>query len=439
MGSRLTTETGGLPRLLAIMGSGETAPTMSKVHRDLLARLGRGPSGPLSGAAAPVSAVFLDTPFGFQANADDLVARTVDYFRESVQADITAAPFRSARDTGSLGYETMLNAIRDAHYVFAGPGSPSYALRQWRETQVPVVLADKLATGGCVTFASAAAVTLGRFALPVYEIYKVGQDPHWLEGLDLMGSLDLPAVVIPHFDNAEGGTHDTRYCYMGEARLRVLEAMLPDEAFVLGVDEHTACVIDLDDRTVAVAGRGTVTVRRGGRTAGFGAGETVALDDLATLAGAGAAPPPAARPVTPVTEAEAESPAARSPLLEEVARLRSEFEAALAGADAHGAVNAILDIDDLIRQWSRDTLQSDELDQARSALRSMVVRLGQAAEAGLRDPNQVVGPFVDALLAARARARDDKRWADADVLRDRLVEIGVDVHDAPDGTTWELR
>jgi len=413
--------------LLAIMGSGETAPTMTKVHRDLLARMG----------PAPVPAVFLDTPFGFQANADDLVARTVDYFAESVQAGITAASFRSAQDTGSLGYETMLNTIRDARYVFAGPGSPSYALRQWRATQVPVVLADKLATGGCVTFASAAAVTLGAFALPVYEIYKVGQEPHWLEGLDLMGSLGLPAVVVPHFDNAEGGTHDTRYCYMGEARLRFLEAMLPDEAFVLGVDEHTACVIDLDQGTATVAGRGTVTVRRGGRTASLGVGQTVALDMLAALAGTRVAHPPETLPVETVEAVAPEVTA--SPLLADVARARSEFDAALAAADTDGAVKAILDIDDLIREWSRDTLQSDELDQARSALRSMVVRLGQAAEAGLRDPRQVVGPFVEALLAARSRAREDKRWADADVLRDRLVEIGVDVHDTPGGTTWDLR
>src|SRR6266571_3494942 len=33
-------------------------------------------------------------------------------------------------------------------------------------------------------------------------------------------------VVIPHYDNAEGGTHDTRFCYLGERRLAALEALL---------------------------------------------------------------------------------------------------------------------------------------------------------------------------------------------------------------------
>ncbi|MGI9022127.1 MAG: CysS/YqeB C-terminal domain-containing protein [Acidimicrobiales bacterium] len=408
---------------------------MSKVHRDLLARLG----------PSPVPAVLLDTPFGFQANADDLVARAVGYFRESVRAGIGVASFRSAQETPTLGYETMLNRLRDARYVFAGPGSQSYALRQWRGTQVPVVLADKLASGGCVTFASAAAVTLGAFALPVYEVYKVGQEPHWLEGLDLMGAVGLRAVVIPHFDNAAGGTHDTRYCYMGETRLCRLEDMLPDEMFVLGVDEHTACVFDLDRGTATVAGRGCVTVRRHGRTVQIGVGETVAIDALAGLAddvgGRGRRPSVAGSgdPVVPSAVAAVAPVTGGSPLLTEVARLRSEFDAALAGADPDAAVSGVLAVDDLIREWSRDTLQSDELDQARSALRSMVVRLGQVAGAGLRDPRELVGPFVDALLAARSRARDDKRWAEADALRDRLVEIGVEIHDAPEATSWELR
>jgi cyanophycinase-like exopeptidase len=417
-----------LPRLLAIMGSGETAPTMSKVHRALLARLG----------PPPVPAVLLDTPFGFQGNADDLATRAIDYFRESVQADIAVAGFRSRAEVGSVGYETMLNRVRQADYVFAGPGSPSYALNQWRGTQVPVVLADKLATGGCVTFASAAAVTLGRFALPVYEVYKVGQAPHWLDGLDLMADVGLAAVVVPHFDNAEGGSHDTRFCYMGETRLRMLEDMLPDELFVLGVDEHTACIFDLDARTATVAGRGAVTVRRRGRMTRVETGETIDLAALAGLADAGVTDS-SRDTVGAVGRWDSPAPVAASPLVAEVGRLRSEFDASIAAGDPLGAVKAALGLDDLVVEWSRDTLQSDELDTARSALRSMIVRLGEAAEGGLRDPREVVGPFVEALLAARSRARDDKRWSEADILRDRLVQMGVEVHDSPGKTSWELR
>ena len=105
--------------------------------------------------------------------------------------------------------------------------------------------------------ASAAAAATGFVAVPVYEIYKVGADPHWLEGLDLFGVLGLKVAVIPHYDNAEGGTHDTRFCYLGERRLAVLERELPADAAVLGVDEHTALILDL----VAPGSRGRRTRR----------------------------------------------------------------------------------------------------------------------------------------------------------------------------------
>ncbi len=68
----------------------------------------------------------------------------------------------------------------------------------------------------------------------------------------------------------------------------------------------------------------------------------------------------------------------------------------------------------------------------------MVVRLGESTEQGLRDPREIVGPFVEALLDARRQARTERRFADADGLRDRLVEAGVEVRDTPDGTEWVL-
>ena len=118
--------------------------------------------------------------------------------------------------------------------------------------------------------ASAAALTLGVVTIPVYEIYKVGEEPRWLPGLDLLGpATGLRAAVVPHYDNAEGGNHDTRFCYMGERRLRILEAQLPADTFILGVDSHTALVLDLDRGTATVSGLGGVTVRVDGRSRGL--------------------------------------------------------------------------------------------------------------------------------------------------------------------------
>ncbi len=413
-----------MARLLVIMGSGETSPTMSKVHRELLSRFG----------PPPVPAVMLDTPFGFQENADDISAKALAYFKESVQREIVVASFRSAEGVDTLAYETMLARLREAAYVFAGPGSPSYALAQWAASQVPAVLAEKLRSGGCVTFASAAACTLGPYALPVYEIYKVGDRVRWLDGLNLTGEIGLPAVVVPHFNNAEGGNHDTRYCYMGERRLSALEAMLPPEVFILGVDEHTACIVDLDAGTATVAGLGSVTVRRRGEMSAVATGSTIAIADLMGVASGDVvvdAPTPGA-----AADGVAGS---RGSVEGDVARCESTFDAALRSGDAPSAVKTVLELDATLQEWSRDTLQSDQLEGGRAGLRAMVVRLGEAAETGLRDPRTLVAPFVEALLDARRQARADGRYADADGLRDRLLAAGVEVRDTAGGTEWQLR
>jgi hypothetical protein len=358
------------------------------------------------------------------------------------------ATYRSADTAGPLEYETMLTRLREARYVFAGPGSPSYALRQWRSSLVPGILATKLKSGGVVVFASAAAVTLGCVSLPVYEIYKVGDDPHWLDGLDLLGEAGLNATVIPHYNNTEGGNHDTRFCYMGERRLSLLERSLPKDAFVLGVDEHTACILDLDAKTATVTGNGSVTLRRMGASTLVPAGATLTLNQLREGAESSGAvstvgtTPPRAREGSPepaCSTGSFDGSPGGSPFLGDAHRIESEFASALEASAASDAIAAVLELDQLLLDWSRDTLQSDEMDTARSMLRSMIVRLGEVAESGLADPRSTVGPFVESLLDLRAALREERNFGLADRIREQLTQAGVQVQDSPKGTTWHLR
>jgi hypothetical protein len=247
---------------------------MGKVHRLLVERLGR----------PPADAVLLDSPYGFQENADEISLRTVGYFR-NLQIRIDVASWRTT--DGVLPREQALARIDDADYIFAGPGSPTYALGVWEHSRLRDILTGKLTSGGCVAFASAAAATLGLATVPVYETYKVSAAPYWAQGMDLLAQIGLRAAVIPHYDNAEGGTHDTRFCYLGERRLRLLESMLEADTVVLGVDEHTAAVFDLDADTVTVLGRATLTVRRQGVSTVFATGSTVAIDELRAIAAGG--------------------------------------------------------------------------------------------------------------------------------------------------------
>jgi cyanophycinase-like exopeptidase len=456
------------PRLLVLMGSGETAPTMMKPHRALFDRL----------APDPVPAVIVDTPYGFQENADEISSRAVEYFADSVGRPVDVASLRRTDDGDAAGRERALAQVAAARWVFAGPGSPTYTLRQWRGTEMPSLLDDKLRHGGCVVFASAAALTLGRYSVPVYEIYKSGDDPEWADGLDLTAAvLDPDVAVIPHYDNAEGGHHDTRFCYLGERRLRILETQLPESGWVLGVDEHTGVVVDIDAGTATVIGNGTVTVRRQGRSTVLSTGTTVTVDELRELgrgksdpdgsapfavpsprgadgrdaaaaspggagerdaaSGAGQLPPGSAPGESAATTGGA-TPRDATPLHAAIRRLEGEFDVAVAASDVDAAVAAALELDDTVQAWANDTTQSDAGARARAALRRMIVRLGELARVGAKDPREVVGPMVEALLAERAAARAGKRWSDADRVRDALTGAGVEVRDTPAGTEWGL-
>ena len=59
--------------------------------------------------------------------------------------------------------------------------------------------------------------------------------------------------------------------------MSAMEKDLPDGAFVLGIDEHTACVLDLNAGTASVQGRGVMTVRATGRSTTFASGETLPI------------------------------------------------------------------------------------------------------------------------------------------------------------------
>ncbi len=410
------------------MGSGETAPTMVTTHRRLTALL-----------PSPVQAVVLDTPYGFQENAPDLALRAVEYFKTSINVDLQVAGLVRMKDThiaaDPVETERGLRRLADADYVFAGPGSPTYALRQWSETTVATLLADKLRTGGIVVFASAAALTLGKATVPVYEIYKVGEDVRRLDGLDLLSVIGINAAVIPHYDNAEGANHDTRFCYLGEARLVMFESMLDDDTFVLGVDEHTGLVIDLDTQIATVVGNGTVTVRLRGQSHVFETGATLSLEYLRNPWAQNADAPQA--PQLAIVTLDNVDPQALS-LAADTDKAIAEFDLAIAGADAPGAVRAALTLESCIRSWSADTLQSDSADRAHATLRSMISRLGDAATTGLQDPRQVLAPFVDALITVRTIVRAEKRYDLSDIIRDIFAAQGIEVRDTPDGVEWDL-
>ncbi|MFG2074407.1 hypothetical protein [Nonomuraea maritima] len=394
-----------MPGSLVLMGSGETSPTMVEIHRAAARTLRPG-----------ARAVLLDTPYAFQENRADISARACRYFARSVGLDVEVAA-----------------GITGADWVFSGPGSPTYALDRWAGSGVAGDLRARIrAREGVTVLASAAACTAGLATVPVYEIYKVGAEPHWREGLGLLESLGLQAVLIPHYDNAEGGTHDTRFCYLGERRLARMERELPPGTAVLGLDEHTALVIDLESESVRVSGRGGLTVRRPGSQVFLPSGTGTDLAALRRLAegAAGAAPPP--RPA-PEQAAEAEAT-----LEESIGACEKLFGAAVARPDPVAAAQVVLDLEAEIVRWAADTEEdSGGVEQARELLRLLVARLGELAAAEARRSRSLPA-LVEPLLALRADLRSQGRYEVADALRAALHSGGITIEDTPDGSRWSL-
>jgi len=406
------------------MGSGELTATMVEVHKELLAEL-----------PDPPQAVFLDTPAGFQLNVDHLSERATEYFRQHVQQDMSIVSFKSKERSTPLEAEQAFHAMREANFFLVGPGSPSYAVRQWQETPIPEILTKRVEDGGCLVAASAAALTVGRFTLPVYEIYKVGEELHWVEGMNILEHFGFNLVVIPHWNNAEGGTHDTRFCFMGESRFAKLESLLPEDVSIFGLDEHTAFLVDLDKNEAVIKGLGTVTLRSRGGEIAFTKGDRFSLDILR-----GEDLGKDWQPVVREQTVSEETPEIKGESFwDRIHAIETAFRAGLEQDDTKEITNALLELDRTIWQATQELEHEEFISQAREVLRDLIVLLGMRLEASPKDRTDCLGPLVEDLLTLREKFRENQQWQEADAIRNSLERAQIIVEDAEDGSRWRLK
>jgi hypothetical protein len=242
-------------------------------------------------------------------------------------------------------------------------------------------------------------------------------------------------------------------------RLAVMERELPADAAVLGVDEHTAVLIDLRAQDIEIRGRGGVTIRRSGDSVVLPSGTRLSAADLRDLvrgirrarrgagAGDGSARGDEGRDGDGCAAgANADEPTLRSaqwsaqwsalPLPELMAAAERGFGAAAGARDADAMVRVILELEAAITRWEADTDEDQGTEQARALLRSLIGRLGRAASDGLADPRDRLRPMVEPLLALRAALRGEGNFAAADTIRAALAATGLDVSDTPEGTRW---
>lgn len=261
------------PGVVALLGSGETGYYGGQIFENVARRLG-----------GSLRVRVLETPAGFELNAVQVAGRVAEYLRVRLQNYAPQVEQVAARARGghfSPDNPQVLGGLMHANMIFMGPGSPSYTVRQLSGSLAWRMIQARHRLGAALVLASAATVAMGVKALPVYEIYKVGEDPHWKEGLDLLGVYGLHLVVVPHWNNTEGGADvDTSRCFVGRSRFDVLAGQLAEEDVVLGLDEHSGLIIDFAAGWCEVGGQDGVHVIRHGREQQFSRGERFPLTVL---------------------------------------------------------------------------------------------------------------------------------------------------------------
>jgi hypothetical protein len=262
-----------VPGPIALFGSGETAPSGQKIF-DFLFKLM--PDSP--------RVSIIETPAGFELNSEQVAGNVAEFIKNHLQnyrPDIKLIPARKKGSLYSPDDPEIAFPILKSEMIFMGPGSPSYAVRQLEDSLSWEYLLARHRQGAALALSSATTVAISAFALPVYEIYKVGEDPHWKPGLNFFLPYQLPLVFIPHWNNKDGGKGlDTSRCYMGKSRFNELLGMLPEDQVVIGIDENTGLIIDFKSKCLHVIGLGTVTINKEGNEQVICSGCSVDLNDL---------------------------------------------------------------------------------------------------------------------------------------------------------------
>jgi hypothetical protein len=410
--------------ILALMGSGELTATMVEVHKLLLSPYQPEPQ-----------AMFLDTPAGFQLNADQIGENAVGYFKQRVGCPLQVASYKSSETISEIDAARTYRQLRQADYLLMGPGSPTYTVSQLKDSPIPEIMVELINRGGCLVAASAAALTAGRYTLPVYEIYKVGEPPHWVEGLDLLGAFGLSLVVIPHWNNAEGGTHDTSRCFMGSSRFTKLVDRLDEPLPVLGLDEHTAIIIDFSAQVFTVHGIGTIVLEHGSAQQHFTPGNAYPLQQLQNEPGSEEiSTEKIQQPVVPDQQTESQTD-----FWPRLHTLTAQFQQGMEEDDLGKSAHALLEMDRLLWQAHGELENPEAIAQARDFYREKLAEMGTCQVLSEAGRDRLLAPLIESLLEVRQHFRENRQFEAADVVRDALGRAAIAVEDTSEGARWRIQ
>jgi len=103
--------------------------------------------------------------------------------------------------------------------------------------------------------------------------------------------------------------------------------------------------------------------------------------------------------------------------------------------NAAGALGRVFNLVRAINAARDAGVGGEPFAQAQAAFRQLTDVLGlELREEKVKDVD--AAPFIQALIDVRATLRQEKQWALADAVRDRLANLGVVLEDGPQGTEW---
>ena len=238
---------------IAFLGSGETSLAGGRIFESLARNM-----------KEPLRIALMETPAGFELNSAQVVGRVGDFMKtrlQNYQPVVDVIPARKKDSAFSPDDPEIIKPLLYANMIFMGPGSPTYAIRHLNDTLTWDVIRARHRLGATLIFASAATISIGAHALPVYEIYKVGQDVHAVGGLNLFADFGVHLSFIPHWNNADGGTDlDTSRCFVGMDRFAEWCNLVPPENITLGLDEHTGIIMDFESGMCEISGVSSVSL-----------------------------------------------------------------------------------------------------------------------------------------------------------------------------------
>ena len=243
------------PGKIAFLGSGETSLAGGRIFEALVRDL-----------KEPLRIALMETPAGFELNSAQVVGRVGEFMASRLQnykPVVDVVPARKKGSAYSPDDPEIIKPLLYANLIFMGPGSPTYAIRQLKDSLAWDVIRARHRLGAMLIFASAATISVGAHALPVYEIYKVGQDIHVVDGLNFFGDFGLHISFVPHWNNAEGGVDlDTSRCFVGMERFSEWCRLLPADNTTFGLDEHTGIILDFEKGVCEVSGVSSISLVR---------------------------------------------------------------------------------------------------------------------------------------------------------------------------------